>query len=120
MKNLHKSFLGAFGTNNFLLVGDEAATYKGSRARSANEAIVVPMPVLERNETSAADAGDWLLARCATLSEQAAEALRAAGLVVAGSETLTGQILVAVCASEAIAMPWLVLVGHATALDSLE
>lgn len=89
-------------------------------AASALEAVVVPVAVLEGDEARAADAGDGLAARGAPLGEQIAEALGAAGLLITGREALSGQVLVAVCAGEALAMPWFVLVGYTTALNSLK
>lgn len=77
------------------------------------------MPILEGDESGAADAGDWSAASRASLGEQLAETLGAVRLVVARREALAGQRRVAVGAREAFAMPRLVLVCHTAARDDL-
>lgn len=47
--------LGALGTNDVVSVGDEAAADERCVASSADEAVVVPVPVLKRDETRASD-----------------------------------------------------------------
>lgn len=55
LSSLHQLHLGALGTDDVLVIGDEAATYQRGLAARANETVVVPMPVLERDETGAAN-----------------------------------------------------------------
>lgn len=57
---LHELLLRALGTDDVGSVGDEALADQRRLALRADEAVVVPVPVLERDETSAADAGDGL------------------------------------------------------------
>lgn len=64
--------------------------------------------------------GNGALAGGAALGEEFPEAVSAVGLVVARGEALAGQGGVAVGAGEALAMPWVVLVGHAAAGDDLK
>ena len=63
--------------------------------------------------------GDRLGAWSASLGEQLSETVGAIGFVVAGGETLPGQWSSAMCAGEALTMPWLVLVCHAASSDDL-
>lgn len=116
---LHESLLGAFRADDVFLVGDEAAAYQTGAALGAEEAVVVPMTVLEGDELGATDSSDGLVAGKAPLGEQLAEAFGAVGLLVAGGEALAGQALGAVGAREALPMPGLVLVGDASASDHL-
>lgn len=53
---LHELLLRAFGADDVLGVGDEALAHEGRLALRADEAVVVPVAVFERNEASAADA----------------------------------------------------------------
>lgn len=64
--------------------------------------------------------GDRLGASGASLSEEFAEAVGAVWFIVARRESLSRQGIVAVAASEAISVPWLVLVCHAAAGDDLQ
>jgi len=64
--------------------------------------------------------GDWLAAGRASLGEEFPEALCAVRLLVAGREALSSQRSAAVRAREALTMPRLVLVGHATRSDDLD
>lgn len=63
--------------------------------------------------------GDRLGASGAPLSEELAEALGAVWLVVARRESLSRQGIIAVAAGEAVSVPRLVLVCHASAGDDL-
>lgn len=56
---LHELLLGAFRANDVFGVGDEASAHQRSLARGANETIVVPVAILERDESGAADSRDW-------------------------------------------------------------
>ncbi len=55
-ENLHEFLFGAFWANNIVRVRDEAATNQRSFTGSANETVVVPVTIFERDEPSAADA----------------------------------------------------------------
>lgn len=80
---LHELLLGALRADDVLAVGDEALADQRGLALRADEAVVVPVAVFERDEASAADASDRLGARRASLSEEFSEALGAVGLLVA-------------------------------------
>lgn len=54
-ERLRELLLGALGAYDVLGIGYEATSDQGCLAARAYEAVVVPMPVLERDETSAAD-----------------------------------------------------------------
>lgn len=118
-KNLGEFLLGALGAQDVGTVGDEAFAHQGGLAHGADEAVVVPMSVLERNEAGAADTCDGALASDAALGEQVAEAVGAVRLLVPRGEALAGQRRVAVGAREALAVPGLVLVRHAARSDDL-
>lgn len=119
MKYLHELLFGALWTDDVLSVGDEALADQRGLALRADEAVVVPVAVLERDEAGAANTGDRLGAGRAPLGEQFSEALGAVGLLVARGEPLSGQRRVAVRAGEALAVPRLVLVCHAALRDDL-
>lgn len=53
---LHELLFGALGADDVLSVGDEALAHEGGLALRADEAVVVPVAVLERDEAGAADA----------------------------------------------------------------
>ncbi len=63
--------------------------------------------------------GNGLGASGAALSEKFSETLGAVRFLVLGSESLTGQRLVAVSAGKALAMPGIVLVSHSASRDDL-
>lgn len=88
---LHQFLLGAFRTDDVLFVGNETATNQRRFADGADEAIVVPVTVLERDETGTADSGDWLDTGGASLGEKFPEALGTVGFLVAAGEALPGQ-----------------------------
>lgn len=117
--NLEKLLLGAFGTDDVLRVGDETSSDQRRLAHGADEAVVVPVAVFERDETSSADTGDWLRAGCTPLGEEFTETFGTIGLIVARSKSLSGQRSRTVSAGEALTMPWLVLVSHTTLGDDL-
>jgi len=105
---------GAFRAQDVGTVRDEALAHQRGVARGALEAVVVPVAILERDEPSTTNSGDGFGAGGAALSEEFTEAFGAVGFLVFGGEALTGQRLVAVGASEALAMPRVVLVRHAS------
>lgn len=83
--------LGAFRTDDVLFVGYETAANQRRFADGADEAIVVPVTVLERDETGTADSSDWLDTGGASLGEQFPETLGTVWLLVAAGEALSGQ-----------------------------
>lgn len=66
---LHELLLGAFRADDVFGVGDESSADQRRLARGADEAIVVPVAVLERNESGAADSSDRFDARSASLGK---------------------------------------------------
>lgn len=120
LQGLHELGFGAIGTDDVLLIGDESATNQARSAVGAEEAIVVPVTVLERDELGASDTGDWFAAGRASFGKQLAEAFGAVRLVVARCEAFAGQRFRAVSAGEALPVPWFVLVGYAAAGDDLK
>jgi len=79
----------------------------------------VPVTIFKGNEASTTDTSYGLGAGSATLSEKLSETFGAVGFLIFGGEPLTGQRLVTVCASEALTMPRVILVSHATRRDDL-
>lgn len=53
---LHELLLGALWADDVFGVGDEPSADQRSLARGADETVVVPVTVLERDESRAADA----------------------------------------------------------------
>jgi len=116
---LHELLLGTFRANYVFCVGDEASAHQRSFTCGADEAIVVPVTILERNESGAADSRDWFDARSAPLGEQLSETIATERFLVPRSETLSGQRSAAMAAREAFPVPRFVFVRHATASDYL-
>lgn len=79
----------------------------------------MPVSVLEGNETSTSDSGDWFGTSGASLGEKFAEAIGAVRFVIARRKSLACQRIIAIAASEAISVPRLVLICHPTAGDYL-
>lgn len=77
LPKLHQLLPSAFGTQDVGSVGDEALANQGVGAHGADEAVVVPVAVLERDEARSADSSDRLGAGGASLGEQLAEAFSA-------------------------------------------
>lgn len=71
---LHKFLFSAFGTDNIVLVCDEAATNQTSLATCTEEAVVVPMTVFERNEFGSTNSSNRPIASKATLGEKFSKA----------------------------------------------
>lgn len=144
---LHQFLFGTFGANNIGSIGDETTSDQTSLAAGTNKAIVMPMTILERNETSTTDTQNevesnivyrnfesvfWGLlgrfqltgygfgTRCTTFSEQFTETFGTIGFLITTSEALTSQRNVAVGASEALTMPGFILVGYTTRSDDLK
>ena len=55
MRPLQQLLLGALRADDVVRVRDEAASDQRRLARGADEAVVVPVPVLERDESGATD-----------------------------------------------------------------
>jgi len=51
----HKTRFGALGTQNIGAVGDETFAHQRALALGAQKTVVVPVPVLERDELGATD-----------------------------------------------------------------
>uniref|UniRef100_A0A0N8BCT8 Uncharacterized protein n=1 Tax=Daphnia magna TaxID=35525 RepID=A0A0N8BCT8_9CRUS len=117
--HLKNTLFSAFGTENIGAIGDESFSDQRHVAASALEAIIMPMAVLERDKSCAANTGNGLGASSATLSEQFSETFSAIGFLILGSEPLAGQRLVAVSARKAFTMPGIVLVSHTASRDDL-
>lgn len=110
---------GAVGTDDVFLVGDEAFAYETGATVGAEEAIVVPVSVLEGDELGAADSCDRLAAGETAFGEKFSKTFRAVGLVVAAGEAGPGQACLAMRAGEAFPVPRLVLVRHAATSNDL-
>lgn len=63
---------------------------------------------------------DWRSAGGTLLSIQVTEAVKAVGKVITRGEALARELLLAAGAQEAVLVPWLVMVGHASSSDGLE
>lgn len=74
----------------------------------------MPLTILERDVLPSSETCDWFAAGFALLGIQAAKALETVRAIVSGGEMLTCQLCLAVGAHEALLMPRLVPVGHAT------
>ena len=64
----HEPLLGALGAEDVLVVGDEPLADHGGLAGGAEEAVVVPVPALERDEARPADA--WRVERAGNFGLQ--------------------------------------------------
>lgn len=109
----------AVGTQDVVVVGQEALSYKRSRAFLAVEMLVMPMTVLKGYVLRATQTRDRLAASEALLCKELPEAFGTVGLLLPRGEPLPGQRLAAVGTREALAVPRLVLVGHATSGNHL-
>jgi len=115
----HQLLLGALRADDVLPVRDETLPHHAGLAGGADEAIVVPMSTLERDEPCSSNSSDWFAAGCATLGEELAEAIRTVRLVIPGGEALSSEGLLAVGAGEAFPMPGVVAVGYSSLRDHL-
>lgn len=88
LAGLHKPLFGAFGAQDVSPISDEPFAHQRVLAYGADEAVVVPVAVFERDESGSANAGDGSGARGAALGEEFAEAVGAVRLVVPRGETL--------------------------------
>lgn len=91
MALLHKALLGAFGTEYVGSIGDESLADQRVVAHGTDEAVVVPVAILERNEASSSNSSNGFAASGASLGKEFTEAFGTIGLVVPRSEALTSQ-----------------------------
>lgn len=119
MTKLHKLLFSAIGANDVVLVRDETVTDQAGAATSAEETIVVPVTVLEGDELSSSDSGDGLVTSEASFGKQFTETIGAIRFLVTASKTFPSKAFFAMRASEAFAMPWLILVGYSSTGDYL-
>lgn len=117
--DLNQLLFGAFGTDDVVSIGNETASNQRCFAAGANEAIIVPVSVLEGDESSASEPGNWLSASSASLGKQLSEAVSTIWLVVTAGEALSGQRSRAIGASKTLTMPRLVFVCHSTRSNNL-
>jgi len=115
----HQLLLGALGADDVLTVRDEALPHHAGLAGRADEAVVVPVTTLERDEPRPSDSSDGFAAGRASLREELAEAIRTVRLVIPGGEPLSSEGLLAVGAGEAFPMPGVVAVSHTSLRDHL-
>lgn len=73
--NLHKFLLGTLGAENVRAISDEAFANQRAFAGSADEAVVVPVPVLKRNEACATNTSDGFATSGAALGKELSEAV---------------------------------------------
>lgn len=116
---LHQLLLGALGTDDVLLVGDETAPDQRRFAHGTDEAIVVPVAILERDEARTTNASDGLGTGGASLREQFTETFGTVRFLVAAGKALTGKRYLAVRTGEALTVPRFVLVRYTAARDDL-
>lgn len=86
----------------------------------AEEAVVVPVPVFERDELGAADACDGLVASEAAFCEEFSKTISTVGLLISAGKTGASQACLTVRACEALSVPWFVLVCHSSTGDHLK
>jgi len=115
----HQLLLRALRADDVLPICDEPLTHHAALAGGADEAVVVPVTTLERNETGSTNPCDRLAAGGAPLGEQLPEAVSAVRLVITRGEPLSCQGLLAVRAGEALPVPGVVTVGHPSLGDYL-
>jgi hypothetical protein len=111
--------LGAFGAEYVGSIGDESLSDQRVVAHGTDEAVVVPVAILERNEASSSNASNWFAASGASLGKEFSEAFGTVWLVVSRSETLTSQWSIAIRTREALSVPRFVLVSYASASNNL-
>jgi len=78
----HQLLLGTLGADDVLPVRDETLAHHAALAGGADEAVIVPMATLERNETGSTNPSDRFAASCAALGEQFAKAVGAVRFVI--------------------------------------
>lgn len=121
----HKLLFSTLRTNNILPVCYEALANHGALAGRADEAIIMPVSALKRNEPGATNACNRFSTGCTSLREQFAKAISTVGLVIPGGESLSCQRLCAVGAGKTFSVPGIIPVGHTSlgnhlrALDAL-
>lgn len=116
---LHQLLPRALRTEHVGSVGDETLADQGVIAHGADEAVVVPVTILERYEARSANAGNGLGTGSASLGEELSEALSTVRLLVSRRESLSSKGSAAIGTGEALAVPRVVAVSHATGGDYL-
>jgi len=115
----HQTRLCTLWTQDIGSVRDESFADECRCALRARETVVVPMSIFERDKFCTTNTGDRLHASITSFRKQLAETIGTVRLFVLGRESLTGERCGAICASEAFAMPWLILVGDTASADYL-
>jgi len=115
----HQLLLGTLRADDVLPVSNEPLADHATLAGRTDEAVIVPVATLKRNETGSADSSDRLTAGRAALAEQLTKAVGAVGLVVTRRESLPCQGLLAMGAGKALPMPRIVAVGNTPLGDHL-
>jgi hypothetical protein len=111
----HEFLFRTIGAEDVRPICNKAFPHQAGSTFAADEALVVPVSILERDELGAADACYGLCARVASLGEEVTEAFGAERLVVLRRESLSSQAALAIGTTETFSVPRLVLVGHTTA-----
>lgn len=118
-QELHELLFGTFRTQNFRTIGDETFAYQRRFAQSANETIIVPSAVFERDEASATNASYGSGACYTSLGEEFPEAISAVRFIIPGCEALTSEASIAVGAAETFSVPWLITICYTPTGDNL-
>jgi len=111
--------LSAIGAQNIIAVGQKALSDKRDRAFLAIKMLIVPMTIFEGDVLGASKSGDGFVALEALFGEEFPEAVGAVRLFLLGGESLSGQRLLAVTASEAVPMVRIILVRHSASGNHL-
>lgn len=86
----------------------------------AEETIVMPMSIFERDELGTADTS-YRFATCeTTFSEQFAETICAIWFVFAASKTCTSQTCLTMGTRETFSMPWFILICNTSTCNHLK
>jgi len=87
----HQLLLGTLGADDIFPVRDETLAHHAALAGGADEAVIVPMTTLERNETGSTNPSDRFAASRAAFGEEFTKAVGAVRFVVTRSEPLPCQ-----------------------------
>jgi hypothetical protein len=119
IENLHELLLGAIGTEDIAFVGNETLANEWTSAHCADEAVIMPVAILERDKAGSSDACNRLSAGSAPLGEQFSIAVRTIGFLFSWCKPLSSKTTITVGTTEAFPMPWLITVCHTTRLNDL-